>query len=80
VKVKNEEGVTAFEVKQREGGVDCEIEEGEEREREGATELCKGRISRRQRRRKPEWVLEQQGGGEVAGNVYKREGTPFRFA
>ena len=31
--MKNEEGVTAIEVKQREGEADCETEEGEERDR-----------------------------------------------
>ena len=41
--MKNEDAVTASEVKQREGGADCKTEESEEREIEGATELCRER-------------------------------------
>jgi len=77
--VKNEDAVTASEVKQREGGADCKTEESEEREIEGATELCRERNWRSQRKRKLEWARQHRGGREAAGNVYKREGTPLWF-
>jgi len=74
-KGRHKEGVTAREVKQREGGAECEREKCE-----GTDRVCHLWSVER-------GIGEGRGGGshsgcgeEVIGNVYRMKGTPLRLA